>query len=208
LDIESESRTPTKRLFRGTFSIALFLLLTVFPYQVTYKPTVQLDNANTKPLNITVKEDSVPHGISGAKKGGLEHIFNTIIVEAANRHKIDPALVKAIIMVESRYNPQAVSKKGAVGLMQIMPATALELGVTDLFDPELNINTGVRYLKKLLKQFDGDLPLAVAAYNAGSTKVKEYQGVPPYKATQRYVKKVIEYYEYYQNLHVTTSNAV
>ena len=92
--------------------------------------------------------------------------------------------------------------------MQIMPATALDFGVTDLFDPELNINTGVRYLKRLLRQFNGDISLAVAAYNAGSSKVREYEGVPPFKATQYYVKRVIGYYEYYRNIQMTASNAI
>ena len=101
-------------------------------------------------------------------------------------------------MAESGYDPAAISKKGAMGLMQLMPATAVAMGVEDFFDPEHNVNAGVKYLKKLLDQFDGDLLLAVAAYNAGSMKVRKYQGIPPYKATRIYVKKVFEYYKHYQ----------
>ncbi len=128
-----------------------------------------------------------------------ESQFSPIIVEAADRHDIDPALIKAIIMAESGYDPMATSKRGAVGLMQLMPNTsaALEFG-EDLYNPVHNINAGVEYLKGLLNQFGGDLELTLAAYNAGSSKVLKYQGVPPYKATRHYVKKVFEYYRYYQ----------
>lgn len=122
-----------------------------------------------------------------------------IIQKAASRHDIDPALVKAIIMAESDYNPRAVSKKGARGLMQLMPLTARSLGVNDLFDPEQNIHAGVRYFKSLMKQFDGDVKLALAAYNAGSRHVKRYKGIPPFKDTKRYLKKVYKYYEFYKN---------
>ena len=122
-----------------------------------------------------------------------------MIVNAANRHDIDPAIVKAIIMAESGYDPMAVSKKGARGLMQLMPATADSLGVKDSFDPEHNINGGVKYFKRLLSRFDGDLRLALAAYNAGCTNVKKYKGIPPYKATRYYIKKVFEYFKYYKD---------
>jgi len=101
-------------------------------------------------------------------------------------------------MAESSYNPMAISKKGAIGLMQLMPTTAAALGVEDSLNPEHNINGGVKYLKKLLKRFEGDLELALAAYNAGSKKVKKYNGIPPYKATQRFVKKVFRYYHQYK----------
>ena len=121
-------------------------------------------------------------------------------IKAANRHKVDPAMVMAIIMAESSYNPKAISKKGAQGLMQLMPTTARSLGVKDSFNPEHNINAGVRYYKKLLNQFDGDVKLALAAYNAGSRKVREHRGIPPYGATKFYVKKVIKYYKYYKTL--------
>jgi soluble lytic murein transglycosylase-like protein len=127
-----------------------------------------------------------------------ERLFQPIVLKAANRHKVDPAMVMAIIMAESSYNPKAISKKGAKGLMQLMPTTARSLGVKDIFDPEHNINAGVRYFKKLLNQFDGDVELALAAYNAGSRKVREHRGIPPFKATKYYVKKVIKYYRYYK----------
>lgn len=127
-----------------------------------------------------------------------ERPFHPIILEAASRYEVDPALVKAIILAESEYNPHAISKKGARGLMQLMPRTAQDLGVEDIFDPEHNINGGVKYFKRLLDRFDGDLKLALAAYNAGSGKVRKYQGVPPFKATRYYIDNVFRYYEYYK----------
>lgn len=128
-----------------------------------------------------------------------QHLYHPIIVKAANRHDLDPALVKAIIMAESGYNPNAVSKSGAKGLMQLMPGTARALGVEDIFDPQHNINGGVKYFKRLVNKFDGDLRLALAAYNAGTRKVKKYQGVPPYKATRFYIQKVFKFYEYFKD---------
>ena len=129
-----------------------------------------------------------------------ERHFQPMVIKAANRHNVDPAMVMAIIMAESSYNPKAISKKGARGLMQLMPTTAKSLGVKDSFNPEHNINAGVRYFKKLLNQFDGNVELALAAYNAGSRKVREHRGIPPFGATKFYVKKVIKYYKYYKTL--------
>ena len=128
-----------------------------------------------------------------------ERLFQPIIIQTAIRHQVDPALVKAIIMAESGYNPRAISKKGAKGLMQLMPETAKKLNVEDIFNPQQNIDGGVRYFKKLVNQFNGDLKLALAAYNAGSKTVRQYKGVPPFKATQYYIKKVFEYYQFYKN---------
>ena len=127
-----------------------------------------------------------------------ERLFHPIILQVASRHDIDPALVKAIIMAESGYNPNAVSKRGAKGLMQLMPSTAEALGVEDAFNPEQNISGGVRYFKRLVNRFDGDVKLALAAYNAGSKIVRHYQGVPPFKSTHYYIEKVFRYYELYK----------
>jgi len=128
-----------------------------------------------------------------------ERLFHLIILQEAGRHEIDPALVKAIIMAESGYNPNAISDKGAKGLMQLMPSTAQALGVEDAFNPQQNISGGVRYFKRLVNRFDGDIKLALAAYNAGSKKVRHYQGIPPYKSTHYYIKKVFKYYELYKD---------
>lgn len=128
-----------------------------------------------------------------------ERRYHSMIVDAGETHDVEPALIKAIIMAESSYNPRAVSSRGAKGLMQIMPITARALGVgADLFDPRNNIDCGVRYFKKLLDRYDGRIELALAAYNAGSAKVKKYRGIPPFKVTRHYIKKVLIYYKYYK----------
>ncbi|HUV06569.1 MAG TPA: lytic transglycosylase domain-containing protein, partial [Spirochaetia bacterium] len=127
-----------------------------------------------------------------------EYLFSTIIQEASDRYQVDPELIRAIIMAESSCNPKAVSRRGARGLMQLMPATAKALGVEDSFNPEHNIHGGVRYFKKLLDRFGGDVSIALAAYNAGSRKVREYEGIPPFKSTQYYIKRVFSYYNRYK----------
>jgi soluble lytic murein transglycosylase-like protein len=147
--------------------------------------------------NPIVSPENSPSPVHGKR---AERLFHPLILQAANRHKIDPDLVRAIIMAESSYNPKAISKKGARGLMQLMPRTAEALGIEDVFDPEHNINAGVKYFKQLLNQFNGDIKLALAAYNAGSGNVRRYQGIPPFKATKIYVKKVFEYYNSYKEL--------
>ena len=125
------------------------------------------------------------------------NLFYPIIDKAAIRHNVSPAMVKAIISVESDYNHFAISIKGAMGLMQLMPNTAKELGVENSFNPVQNIYAGVGYFKKLLERFNGDVQLALAAYNAGISAVLKYRGVPPFKDTQHYIKKVLQYHRHY-----------
>ncbi len=114
--------------------------------------------------------------------------------EIAERHRLDPALVRAVIEAESRWDPTAVSSKGAQGLMQLVPGTAEDLGVDDAFDPAKNIEGGVRYLETLLHRYDGALDKALAAYNAGASAVDRVGGVPRYPETRAYVQKVIDTY--------------
>jgi hypothetical protein len=140
-------------------------------------------------------QERIPPSVHPKKR---DLLFHPLIVEAGDRNEVDPALIKAIIMAESRFNPRAVSRRGAKGLMQLMPRTAEALGVEDDFNPEDNINAGVRYLKLLMNEFNGDVKLALAAYNAGTRKVKEFQGIPPIRATQEYIRKVLEYYRFYK----------
>jgi hypothetical protein len=116
--------------------------------------------------------------------------YNATIAEAANLYRLDPNLIRAIIRAESAFNPFAVSRAGAQGLMQLMPAVSEELSVLDPFDPRQNIFGGARYLRWLLDRNDGNLDLAVASYNAGPGAVERYNGIPPYRETQDYVKKV------------------
>ncbi|PKN70682.1 MAG: lytic transglycosylase [Deltaproteobacteria bacterium HGW-Deltaproteobacteria-12] len=121
--------------------------------------------------------------------------FDQLIITAAGKHKIDPALIKAVIKAESNFNHQAVSPVGAQGLMQLMPSTASQLQVEDAFHPEKNIEGGVRYLRYLLNLYRGNLPLALAAYNAGEGAVSKYNNqVPPYRETRNYINRVLSYY--------------
>ncbi|MGE0645236.1 MAG: transglycosylase SLT domain-containing protein [Nitrospira sp.] len=117
-----------------------------------------------------------------------------MISRFSREHRIHPALIRAVIKAESDFDPHAVSRAGAVGLMQLMPQTAVRMDVRDLYNPEDNIGGGTKYLRQLLDRFRGDLPLALAAYNAGERVVDRYQTLPPIKETRRYVRKVLGYY--------------
>lgn len=124
-------------------------------------------------------------------------IWNSLdqaIADTAERHEIDPELVRAIVKVESNFNPNAVSYKGAMGLMQLVPGTARRFGVGNVFDPGQNLDGGVRYLKHLLGLYDGNLRLSLAAYNAGEGAVERHGGIPPYAETQQYVRKISSLY--------------
>ncbi len=121
--------------------------------------------------------------------------YEPVIVEIAGQYGVDEKLVKAVIAQESYGNPNAESHAGAKGLMQLMDKTAEGLGVTDSFDPEQNIEGGVRYLKMMMDRYEGDVKLALAAYNAGPGNVDKYDGIPPFKETQHYVRRVLDYYQ-------------
>ena len=146
-----------------------------------FRPTARLALA-PRP-RITAKPS--PRGWDGA------------IAQAGRNHGVSPGLVKAVVHAESAFDPDAVSHKGAQGLMQLMPATARQLGVDDPFDPWQNIDGGTRYLSSLIQRFNGDLSLGLAAYHAGERAVRRYSGIPPYRETRRYVKKVLSLHERY-----------
>jgi soluble lytic murein transglycosylase-like protein len=120
--------------------------------------------------------------------------IDSAIEQAAARHNVDPNLVRAVVKVESNFNPNAVSRKGAMGLMQLMPATARQLKVKNPFDPEQNVDAGVRHLKQLLESYGGDVKLTLAAYNAGAGAVARSSGVPRYAETQNYVRRITNLY--------------
>ena len=120
--------------------------------------------------------------------------IDTAIEQAAARHNVDPNLVRAVVKVESNFNPNAVSRKGAMGLMQLMPSTARQLKVKNPFDPQQNVDAGVRHLKQLLESYGGDVKLTLAAYNAGAGAVARSSGVPHYAETQNYVRRITNLY--------------
>ena len=126
--------------------------------------------------------------------------YDSIISTASKKYNISFALVKAIIKVESNFNPNAVSHKGARGLMQLMPRTSKQLKIKNPFNPHENILGGSSYLKKLMDRYEGNLELALAAYNAGIGTVQKYNGVPPYKETRAYIKNILKYRDIYRDI--------
>lgn len=127
-----------------------------------------------------------------------ENRYDHIIKNLCKKYSVETALVKAIIKAESDFDPNAVSKKGAQGLMQLMPQKARELSVSDPFDPHENLNGGISYLRNLLDTFNENIPLVLAAYNAGENLVLKENRVPPYQETRKYIKKVLEYKKNFQ----------
>ena len=123
-----------------------------------------------------------------------ERELEPVIRRHSSQHQLHPALIRAVIKAESNFDPRAVSRAGAIGLMQLMPQTAVRMDVRDLYDPEDNVAGGTKYLRQLLDRFHGNLPLALAAYNAGENIVERYQALPPIDETRQYVRKVLRFY--------------
>lgn len=137
---------------------------------------------------------SIPKNTDASSKDG-DVPYLSLINTIAQEFDLDADLVRAIVQVESNFNPQALSPKDCMGLMQLHPDTAKRFGVQDAFDPAQNIRGGVKYLKFLTKRFEGDIPLILAAYNAGETAIRRHKGIPPYRETQQYVLKVTALYQ-------------
>lgn len=141
------------------------------------------------------KEITFQNKTKTTKKVSQENThYHTLVHEKATKYNIDPLIVKAVIKAESNWNEWAVSRRGAMGLMQLMPATAREMNIGNPFDPEENIEGGVKYLRYLLERFNGDLTLALAAYNAGPNSVEKFGIIPPIPETREYVRKVLSLY--------------
>jgi hypothetical protein len=138
----------------------------------------------------TTRVEAIPEDIPLSGDCDLDWV----IFRAGEKAGVDPRFIHAVIKQESRYNPKAVSYVGAQGLMQMMPATAKRFGLKDPFDPKANVEAGTKYLKWLLKRFDGNVSFALAGYNAGEGSVDKYKGVPPFNETQNYVKKIVATY--------------
>jgi soluble lytic murein transglycosylase-like protein len=186
-----------------------FVLLTVFVFSssvcrgdiykyVDAEGVIHITNVPTEtnvPYILVMKEKRVIIELKGAVTD-----YEDLIARASERYRVDSALVKAVIKAESNFNHRAVSPVGARGLMQLMPATAATLQVQDSFHPENNIDGGVRYLRYLMNLFNGNLPLVLAAYNAGENTVIRYNNrVPPYQETQTYVRRVLGYFDKYSS---------
>ncbi len=190
-----------RKTIRTSFlTTVLILLLCQQAVSAIYRYTdkdgvIHFTNAPTSPDYEWVMHET--RDLEAARNTVLS--LDEIIARVSRNYGVEEHLVKAIIKVESDFDPDAVSEDGARGLMQLMPGTARLMGVRDVHDPYENILGGVRYLSRLLKSFSWNIPLAVAAYNAGSGPVRKHMAVPPIKETRQFVKKVLHYYEKYRN---------
>jgi hypothetical protein len=192
--------------FLHSWRVALFgglLLYIVLPSAARADQIVALVDDNGHTIYVNTGETPSPvgwiaRGFSPSASALAPHIpvdIDQMVEETANRFHVDPALIRAVIQVESGYDPKAVSSKGAMGLMQLIPATAQRFGVANPFDPKQNLEGGVNYLKYLMGLFGGDLNLSLAAYNAGEHSVQRSGGIPPIAETQSYVRKVTSIYQ-------------
>lgn len=155
-------------------------------------PAAQIESFDPVPAPVTAAPPQQPPPATAAAAGPPD--IGSLIAGAATRNRIDPDFVASVVKAESGFNPAAVSRRGAAGLMQLMPGTAASLGVADAFDPAENLEAGTRYLRQMLELFDWDAIKALAAYNAGPARVERYGGVPPYRETRDYVSRVIRDY--------------
>lgn len=162
----------------------------------------------TKPANIYIPPDkyTFPESRLQLSSDRTER-YKSLIDDHASRHSLDPKLLEAVIKTESNFNAGAISRKGALGLMQLMPTTASDMGVSNPMDPDQNISGGARYLKYLVERFSGNLTLALAAYNAGPLNVEKYGTVPPFAETKNYVKKIFSLYRGDRNVKQYASGA-
>ncbi len=183
--------------------LALLLAVAPFPQEASARASIYTFTDARGVVHFTNVKKSDPRfqRISSPSRRGRHRAprrsdYDPLIAEVARAHAVPPALVKAVIAAESAFNPGAISRAGAQGLMQLMPATADELGVLDPFSALQNVQAGTSYLRQLMDRY-GDLPQALAAYNAGPKAVDRYGGIPPYRETQAYVARVLTYYRSY-----------
>lgn len=180
--------------------VSFLLLFTSAAYPDIYKYTDEngvvcyTDAPLGKKTQKVLKETSVAEKDPSVSLAAPERDYSNYVIKAATKYEIEPELIHAVIKTESNGNQRAVSKKGAIGLMQLMPSTAMDMDVNNPFNPEENIEGGARYLRYLIERFNGDLTLALAAYNAGPKTVEKYGNVPPISETRQYVKKVFSLY--------------
>lgn len=191
----------TRIIITGVFTVVSFITVSqaiadIYTY-TDERDIIHFSNTPTSPkYRLTMREAHFDY--KRLSSGAYDKLINNTCI----KHGIDPLLVKAIIKAESDFDLRAVSPKGAKGLMQLMPGTADDMGVSNIYKPENNIEGGVKYLKRLIGIFKSDLKLVVAAYNAGESAVIKYKGVPPFKETRQYVKKVLKYLKDYEQIGV------
>lgn len=191
-------------MVKALFATCIFLLIAVFPGKGVADIYMYIDSEGIVHFtNVPTSSDYKLYIKERPDKSTFlsedHNRYDAIIDEASRKFGVDFSLVKAVILVESGFNPGAISTKGAKGLMQIMPQNYTSLNVSDPFDPSQNIMGGTLYLKRLIQRFNNKIPLVLAAYNAGPDAVDRYQTIPPFLETQQYVKKVMEAYSTFNN---------
>jgi Rod binding domain-containing protein len=162
-----------------------------------FPPTIKMDSIEKKPKLELKVDNPVEHTIKPSNQS-LKRLekFDAIIEDAANKYGLDKNLIKSVVLTESAGNERAISTAKAKGLMQLMDGTASDMGVKNVWDPRENINGGTKYLSQMLRQYNGDLNLALASYNAGPGNVNKYNGVPPFEETRNYIQRVLGYYNH------------
>ena len=180
-------------------SVSSFAVGDIYKY-IDEKGVIHFTNVPTDPTyqyNLFIREMTKKSPLTISRYSS--NVYDEMITEASRKHGVSFPLLKAVIKVESDFNPRAVSRAGALGLMQIMPENAKAFRMRDPFDPRENILTGTQYFRELLEQFNGKLQLALAAYNAGPNVVARYNTIPPIKETEEYVERVLKYFHHFKN---------
>ena len=196
--LNTQSGIKNMRTFTLLFILCLFLLPAVatgdiYRYVNENGVTIFTDNPVHSGYEVHVREKG---SFRLASVGGY-YPYRDVVVEACSIYRMDEALIRAVMEVESDYNRYAISSAGARGLMQLMPKTALQLGVRNIWDPQQNVQAGTAYLKRFIRRYSGNMELALAAYNAGPSAVQKYGQIPPFPQTKNYVQKVMRLYRDY-----------
>jgi soluble lytic murein transglycosylase len=199
-------------IVRFSWRFLLYLLFLALPLSALADVYVYTDksgvlNFTNTPTHMGYRRVLRDPNIPVRSAGALNSSFDSLIRTTSGRYSIDPDLIRAVIKTESDFNPAARSHKGAMGLMQLMPDTARLHNVMDAYNPDENIEAGVRHLRMLLDRYQGSVELSLAAYNAGSGAVERHGGIPPYVETREYVRRVLHFYDRYRGEGVRLTNA-